>query len=77
MNVYLVRKIANYKKDVFATFASKKKAIQNAKSLAKRDKGIHDSFDVVSLPLERLKSFETNQAKGLLFHKVAIFSVQK
>jgi hypothetical protein len=77
MNVYLVRKIASYKEDVFGTFASKRKAIQNAKALAKAGKGVHHSFDVVSLPLDCLKAFETNQTEGLLCQKVAIFSVQK
>ena len=77
MNVYLVRKIANYKEDIFGAFASKKKAIQNAKELAKGDKGVHDSFDVVTLPLECLKAFEKKESKVFLLQKVAIFSVSK
>jgi len=74
MNVYLVRKVVSYKKDIFGTFASKKKAIENAKRLAREQKGTNLMFDVVSMPMECFKSLEKNGFKGHVHRNKMVFS---
>ncbi len=77
MNVYLVRKVVGYRQVLFGAFASKRKAIESAKNLAKKEKGVHLIYEVVKLPMDCLKAFEKNDSSVNYRNKETIFSVTR